>query len=462
MRRSVRERGVHLDAFKFGNKALIREEIENDLRLNAYLVARANQTGESLEELRRRVDTYVEEIIPAFNLLSYYKLGFSVASLGVNFLYSPLIDRRVAARPGRREDVVIYMANHRSNMDYVLVSYMLAQNIAVSYAVGEWARVFPLELLFKSFGSYFVRRGEKDPLYHLVLELYVQLISQRAVSQGIFPEGGLSRDGALRPPKVGLLDAIARITLEDGFRGDVIIVPVGINYDHVLEDRVLTAERRREEKPSAVAKLFSLGRTLARLPVLLAVNGVRTALGRIRMHGYAAVSFGAPISVLEFLGAHGGKAVLERSREERRPILDALAQRIMHDIAAVIPVTPVPLLARVLLAGPDEVRQDDLEPKVKAERAALREKGARIMMGKEFAGEAQARSEIAREVDERERRSELVMLEEQLLDADEAARTLQLGLMLMQRRKIVRVKKGVVRIQNRELLEYYARSVMGP
>ena len=87
--------------------------------------------------------------------------------------------------------------NHRSNADYVLVSYALAGDVAISYAVGEWARAFPLEHLFKSFGPYFIRRRYREPLYHAVLERYVQLITREGVTQGIFLEGGLTRDGRL-------------------------------------------------------------------------------------------------------------------------------------------------------------------------------------------------------------------------------------------------------------------------
>src|SRR3989441_11965683 len=64
-------------------------------------------------------------------------------------------------------------------------------------------RTFPLEYIFKSFGAYFIRRKFREPLYHTVLERYVQLITRNGVTQGIFPEGGLSRDGKLRPPSSG-------------------------------------------------------------------------------------------------------------------------------------------------------------------------------------------------------------------------------------------------------------------
>ena len=96
---------------------------------------------------------------------------------------------------------LVYLMNHRSNADYVLVSYALAGRVAISYAVGEWARAFPLEHIFKAFGSYFVRRRYREPLYHAVLERYVQLITREGVTQGIFLEGGLTRDGRLQSPE---------------------------------------------------------------------------------------------------------------------------------------------------------------------------------------------------------------------------------------------------------------------
>src|SRR4029078_8641181 len=112
----------------------------------------------------------------------------------------------------------------------------------VCHADVEWRRVCPLETLFKSFGSYFVRRRYPEPLYHKVLERYVQLITRNGVTQGVFIEGGLSRDGGFRPPKLGLLDYLARVKCDPGFERPVFLVPVAINYDRVLEDRSLPRE----------------------------------------------------------------------------------------------------------------------------------------------------------------------------------------------------------------------------
>ena len=50
-----------------------------------------------------------------------------------------------------------------------------AEKAALSYAVGEWARVWPLQSLVRAMGAYFVRRNSKDALYRKVLERYVAI-----------------------------------------------------------------------------------------------------------------------------------------------------------------------------------------------------------------------------------------------------------------------------------------------
>ena len=192
----------------------------------------------------QRVETYLDEIVPHFNILSYYRVGYNVARVLVNLLYKVSVDHQDEAALAHipKRDVVVYLMNHRSNADYVVVAYVLAYGVHVSYAVGEWARAWPLEYVFKSFGSYFIRRRFREPLYHTVLERYVQLITRNGVTQGIFLEGGLTRDGRLRPPKLGLLDYLCRTVLDPAFERDIWFVPVALNYDRVLEDRSLIRE----------------------------------------------------------------------------------------------------------------------------------------------------------------------------------------------------------------------------
>ncbi len=296
-------------------------------------------------EVRVRVERYIDEILPFFNVLSYYRLGYNLAKLTLNLLYKVTVDYQdePALEKIPRRDVVVYMMNHRSNVDYVVVAYVLARGVAVSYAVGEWARVWPLETIFKSFGSYFVRRRYREPLYHAVLERYVQLITRNGVTQGLFPEGGLSRDGRFRPAKIGLLDYITGTLREPGFDCDIWFVPVALNYDRTLEDRVLIQECLDPELR------LSRTRQLWGTCQYLGLNAARFLTGRLQRYGRAAVNFGTPISCKAWLAAQATD-VLHLPREERLPHIQRLADDIMEGVRAVVPVTAVALASAALLS----------------------------------------------------------------------------------------------------------------
>jgi glycerol-3-phosphate O-acyltransferase len=95
-------------------------------------------------------------------------------------------------------------------MDYVLVSFLAAEKTTLSYAVGEWARIWPLQTLIKAMGAFFVRRNSGNALYRKVLERYVNMSTRAGVCQAVFLEGGLTRDGALREPRLGFIDYMLR------------------------------------------------------------------------------------------------------------------------------------------------------------------------------------------------------------------------------------------------------------
>src|SRR5205085_9187405 len=91
----------------------------------------------------------------------------------------------------------------------------------------------------------FIPRDSGGPLYRKGLARYVHLATAEGVTQAVFPEGGLTRDGLLRPPRLGILSYMVARFDPDGER-DVVFVPVGINYDRVIEDRNLTASLARQ------------------------------------------------------------------------------------------------------------------------------------------------------------------------------------------------------------------------
>lgn len=239
---------------------------------------------------------------------------------------------------------VVFVINHRSNMDYVLVTYVAAGASALSYAVGEWAQVFGLRGLIRSMGAYFIRRNSRDPLYRRVLARYVDMATKAGVVQAIFPEGGLTRDGFLRPPKLGLLSYMVAGFDPQGTR-DIVFIPVGLNYDRVLEDRVQIAAI---DTPPGEPPRFRLGAAV--FAGFILKNFWLLLRGGWHRYGYACVSFGSPISLKSVL-APRSLDLRTMPVAERQAEIGALGHRLMEAVGAVVPTLPVPLVTTALLAA---------------------------------------------------------------------------------------------------------------
>jgi glycerol-3-phosphate O-acyltransferase len=454
--------GVRVDLFKFGGKALVREELLNDV-LVARAMMEAVGRGERPTAVREHVEEYIDEIVPAFSLTAYFQFGMKLARAAVRAVYRPLIDAPSLKRLSLTlppDATAVFLINHRSNFDYVVVGWALARQVAISYAVGEWARVFPLDALFKAFGGFFVRRGFPDPLYHTVLRRYLQLITRRGVTQGIFPEGGLTRDGALRSPKVGLLDALLQLSAEPGFEGELYFVPVGINYDRVLEDEALLAEQRgRQNPPTPAEKLRGALRLLWVVPSRVAVNLMRVAAGRLRRHGYVAVAFGEPVR-WKAMAQERKIALGGLSDEDRRAVAKQVAAELMERIARSIPATPVPLLARAALELRCDATEAELAARVREIRARLDALAVPTALGREFDPQRAARAELSEDVS---RNRDLARFEGELLSSEEAEQIVSIGLEHLGRRGVLSLEGRRIRLGSHahagELLEYYARSL---
>jgi glycerol-3-phosphate O-acyltransferase len=322
--------------------------------------AHARESGTPREVVIARVERYAREIVPAFNAYAYFRVGYSLARSVARLLYRVRLGYadEAALAAVDPQATVVFLMNHRSNMDYVLVAYLAADRTALSYAVGEWARIWPLQTLIRTLGAYFVRRNSGDPLYRRVLERYIHMATAGGVTQAVYPEGGLSRDGRLRPAKLGLLDYMLR-GFDPGGERDLVFIPVGINYDRVLEDRtllldLLPAPGERPGALGAVGTTFRFG--LRNLVLML----------RSRWHrfGYACVDFGTPVSIKAWL-AHRGLDFRGLGKEERSRHLSELGAELMAAIGRSIPVVPVPLVATVFLRHPGE-RLSPLEVKAEA------------------------------------------------------------------------------------------------
>lgn len=336
---------IQIQPFKLTKRAVLIDRLIYDSEVQEAAGAFARENDMPREVALEKVARYAREIVPAFNAYVYFRLGYWLARNVARTLYRVRLgysDEEGLARIGPRSTVVFVM-NHRSNMDYILVSYLAAEKAALSYAVGEWARIWPLQMLIRSMGAYFVRRNSKNPLYRKVLERYVAMATAAGVTQAVFPEGGLSRDGRLRPPRLGILDYMLRSFDPDGER-DIAFIPVGINYDRTLEDRsfLLELDQSRERKGSA---LGNTGRFIGKNLSLMARN-------RWHRFGYACVNFGSPVSAREYLKARG-LDLRGLPKEERFARVEEFAKELMAAVARVVPVVPVSAVATLFIRNPE-------------------------------------------------------------------------------------------------------------
>lgn len=366
---------LELPPFKLNRREVLIDRLVYDPQVLEAAQAWAAAQGVPVAVASERVRRYAAEICPSFNAYMYFRVGNAIARTLVRLLYWVRVvyaDRQAFAALSPRASLV-FVINHRSNMDYLLASYMAVRHAALSYAVGEWARVWPLQQLIRSMGAYFVRRESGDDLYRKVLARYVQMAVEGGIVQAVFPEGGLSRDGLLRRPKLGLIDYMVR-GFDPRQGRDIVFVPVGVNYDRVLEDRTLLLSARPElPRPTIGA---AAGTALA----FVGRNLWLRLRNRWRRFGYAAVQFGRPLSLAAWCADHGVD-FRAGTTEERFARVAELAEHLLAEVAANIPVLSVPLLALTLQESPQR-RWTTLELKaaVQAKLDRLPRSGARYLI----------------------------------------------------------------------------------
>lgn len=322
---------LRIPSFKLTQRTVLVDRLIYHPRVIELVDELAIELNEPREVLMKKVGVYAREIVPAFNALVYFKAAYWVARRLVHALYRVRLgfaDDAALKKLGP-ESSVVFLMNHRSNMDYIIATYLAAERTALSYAVGEWARVWPLQQLIRAMGGYFVRRDSGDPLYRRVLECYVQMAAEGGVPQAVFPEGRLSRDGKLAPAKLGLLGYITRNFDPNGVR-DIVFIPVGINYDRVIEDRTLLRAAEKRPKRGLIASTAIFTQYFAK-------SLWQTLLGKRYRNGYACVNFGAPVSLREWMK---DRDIQANQMSDIAPLATDLMQRIGN----ITPILPVALV----------------------------------------------------------------------------------------------------------------------
>ena len=315
-----------IDIFKLAERQDRTARLAYDPKVLKAVTEHAAETGIPPEVAFAEARSYAREIVPGFSTTLYFGVATRVARWLTRKLYRVRFGRVEEVLAGvPPEATVVFVMNHRSNMDYVLVTWLVAGQASISYAVGEWARVWPFSRFIRAMGAYFIRRGSRNALYRKVLARYVQMATEEGITQAIFPEGGLSLDGRLAEARLGLFSYL----MQTETARDVVFVPVGLAYDRVLEDEILI------EAGAKGTRRFRVGLLRGLSYVLIGLG--RLVFPRLNPLGTAAASFGRPVALSGFLAGPD-------------PTPEALGRRLMAEIAPAVPVLPVPLVAACLPA----------------------------------------------------------------------------------------------------------------
>jgi glycerol-3-phosphate O-acyltransferase len=169
--------------------------------------------------------------------------------------------RSVAQEAAKKKQSIVFLPCHKSHVDYVslqLICYRLGIGLPIVVAgdnlnipllgpflqhagtVHHHADFLSSQLTIS--GAMWIRRSfGNDPLYHTVVQAYIDTLLQKGFNFECFIEGGRSRTGKLLSPKFGILNFIVD-SLLSGRVEDTIICPVSTQYDKVIETEYGTPE----------------------------------------------------------------------------------------------------------------------------------------------------------------------------------------------------------------------------
>lgn len=249
----VVERDVHKDMFTRN----VVDNVLNNSRVEDAIVtvatdldAAASQPGQehkAVSKVKQKARAFLQEMVanisPAFIRLT----GWVLLRLFNGFFWSIQIHKgqlEMVKKAATEQNVpMVFLPVHKSHIDYLLITLILfCHNIKAPHiAAGNNLSIPILSTLIRKLGGFFIRRrmeesadGKKDILYRSLLHAYTEELLRQQQFLEVFLEGTRSRSGKPSPARAGMLSIVVD-TMCTGAIGDVLVVPVGISYDRIIE-----------------------------------------------------------------------------------------------------------------------------------------------------------------------------------------------------------------------------------
>jgi glycerol-3-phosphate O-acyltransferase len=313
----------------------LKEMVLHNKDLQKRMERRARSNTRSMEDVRREADSYLNEIATDPNL-TYVQIAERLLTWIWNTIYDGIdvdVDSLNMAKLAAKQAPLVYIPCHKSHIDYLVLSYLLYKHhLNLPFvAAGKNLSFWPLGPFFRKSGAFFIRRSFRGQKFYTdVFAAYIKTLVSEGHNLEFFIEGGRSRTGKMVLPKLGLL-AILMQAVEEGYCDDLIFVPCAINYDRVLEEGAYLKEMKGiSKKQENLAQLVRARRVLK------------------KRYGTVYVRFAQPISIKTYMQRFAFDFDTMKSKERHAMYRD-FAWRIIHSINNASMVTPLALLAAVIL-----------------------------------------------------------------------------------------------------------------
>ncbi len=312
----------------------------------------AESTGRSIAEVTQELDADLKEMVathggPAGDVFLHIARLFDRTAYRGRIQVEP--EQVRALQDLNRRYPVALLPSHRSYIDpVVLASVLQRAGLPPTFKLGGINVSFwPMGPMGRRAGLIFIRRSFRDdPVYKLALREYVGWLAEHRQNLEWYIEGGRTRTGKLRDPRLGLLAYLVD-AVHDGRCDDFVLQPVSIVYDELLDV---------EEHARSVLGATKAPESFTRLVSYARAQRSRYSRGDIH------VAFGEPISVRDHLTRELTEAA-DASDLAAAPDalpLQKLAFEVAVRINTVTPITPPALITMALLWADRALTVDQL------------------------------------------------------------------------------------------------------
>jgi len=300
--------------FQRGIRLLAREEGKSEKRMS-------QRTGRYLKEIAAHHSPNVIDIVNGITSkvikAAHHSIDYSESDLR-------------AIYQAAEKDPLVFLPSHKSNFDHLVFQHVLYENeLPLNHTAGGVnLNFFLIGPLLRRSGIFFIRREFKtNEPYKFVLRQYIDYLLEKRFALEWYIEGGRSRSGKLREPKLGLLAYVAD-AYQRGITNDVILVPVSIAYDQIT-DVGSYAEAQRGGKKEAESYAWAVK----------FMGSLRRQNGRIY------IRFGEPLALSERIGRDE-----DLTSVEGHLALPKIAFEISTRINDATPITAISLVTLALLS----------------------------------------------------------------------------------------------------------------